>query len=335
MYKPARDQVSGQPVRKWIDANYLADPFTTLQKPCRSTIKVESGLRTDTCAPSGDDSHQLLPAPNLATIDLRKKTTLPGPMHNQPDGILRGLTNQRYDRLETLVPDGLSPPNPRTSPNTPRKLRRKRTFERITELLSPSKSPKRSPGQVDFSPVAKSFNWSQEGTCLTGYGTGRILTTPGHDDRRKTSAGPTWAAILVADIDTIKNRGKRKHISFIKSIEMGRSSEAAHDDGGSSIPFNGMLRAPTKLFGPTPGHQSSRQSISKESFADQTIKYKIYLFEKILLCVKDLNLKSKSKTMGMTKSNEKKNKPRLALKGRIYICNVTDTLYLSKPSDRK
>lgn len=63
-------------------------------------------------------------------------------------------------------------------------------------------------------------------------------------------------------------------------------------------------------------------------------QYHIYLFERILLCCKDINPnKQKSKLIG---GKEKipvsaKGKPRLQLKGRIFMANVTDIICLQKP----
>lgn len=57
--------------------------------------------------------------------------------------------------------------------------------------------------------------------------------------------------------------------------------------------------------------------------------YKIYLFEMILLCCKEL---SANKAKKMNKSlMTKTGKPRLQLKGRIFMQNVTETVSLQKP----
>jgi cell division control protein 24 len=68
-------------------------------------------------------------------------------------------------------------------------------------------------------------------------------------------------------------------------------------------------------------------------------QYTIYLFERILLCCKELNPnKSKDKIMGTQKDKkDKKDKRRegnknakLVLKGRIFMSNVTEVLSLGK-----
>ncbi|KAH8697614.1 putative Rho guanyl nucleotide exchange factor [Talaromyces proteolyticus] len=68
---------------------------------------------------------------------------------------------------------------------------------------------------------------------------------------------------------------------------------------------------------------------------DTEREYHIYLFERILLCCKDVNPnKPKNKLMGSSKdkpSGNLKGKPRLQLKGRIYMANVTDIVLLQKP----
>ena len=62
------------------------------------------------------------------------------------------------------------------------------------------------------------------------------------------------------------------------------------------------------------------------------IQYKVYLFDRILLCCKEINPnKPKNKMMGNNKSLvDKKGKPRLQLKGRIFMQNVTDVLTVTK-----
>jgi hypothetical protein len=69
-------------------------------------------------------------------------------------------------------------------------------------------------------------------------------------------------------------------------------------------------------------------------------QYTVYLFERILLCCKEINPnKSKDKLMGVQKDKkdkkDKKSKEinksaKLQLKGRIFITNVTEVLSLAK-----
>lgn len=60
------------------------------------------------------------------------------------------------------------------------------------------------------------------------------------------------------------------------------------------------------------------------------VQYKVYLFERILLCCKEINPnKPKNKMLGNNKPPlDKKGKPRLQLKGRIFMQNVTDVVSL-------
>lgn len=58
-------------------------------------------------------------------------------------------------------------------------------------------------------------------------------------------------------------------------------------------------------------------------------QYKIYLFENILLCCKEMQA-AKKKNIGK-QLQDKKGRPKLQLKGRIFMQNVTDTIVTSKP----
>ena len=61
-------------------------------------------------------------------------------------------------------------------------------------------------------------------------------------------------------------------------------------------------------------------------------EYKVYLFERILLCCKEINPnKPKNKMLGQSKPLvDKKGKLKLQLKGRIFMQNVTDVLTLTR-----
>ena len=62
--------------------------------------------------------------------------------------------------------------------------------------------------------------------------------------------------------------------------------------------------------------------------APMRTQYKVYLFERILLCCKEINPnKPRNKMLGNNKPPiDKKGKPRLQLKGRIFMQNVTDVV---------
>jgi cell division control protein 24 len=64
------------------------------------------------------------------------------------------------------------------------------------------------------------------------------------------------------------------------------------------------------------------------------LQYKIFLFEQILLCCKEVNAnKQKNKVLGKNLTDAK-GRPRLQLKGRIFMQNVTDTIVSAKPGKR-
>lgn len=65
-------------------------------------------------------------------------------------------------------------------------------------------------------------------------------------------------------------------------------------------------------------------------------QYHIFLFERILLCCKDINPNKQKTKLMMNKDKPSltaKGKPRLQLKGRIYMANVTDIVWLQKPGE--
>jgi cell division control protein 24 len=70
---------------------------------------------------------------------------------------------------------------------------------------------------------------------------------------------------------------------------------------------------------------------SSRAGANRVHQYKIYLFAMILLCCKEMDpKKQKNKVMG-NRLLDRKGRPRLQLKGRIFMQNVTDTVMSSKP----
>lgn len=78
---------------------------------------------------------------------------------------------------------------------------------------------------------------------------------------------------------------------------------------------------------PCPKAVQNHASIS----ANKTSQYKMYLFEKILLCCKELGPKQMAKMKyRAVQPTDKKGRPRMALKGRIFMQNVSDVVYLSR-----
>jgi len=71
-------------------------------------------------------------------------------------------------------------------------------------------------------------------------------------------------------------------------------------------------------------------TVSKLSLKGQ-VQYKIYLFEMILLCCKEINPNKQKNRMMNKPSTNKNGKNKLQLKGRIFMQNVTETISIQKP----
>ncbi|KAJ5133738.1 hypothetical protein N7526_005103 [Penicillium atrosanguineum] len=74
--------------------------------------------------------------------------------------------------------------------------------------------------------------------------------------------------------------------------------------------------------------------VKGDSGKDNEREYHIFLFERILLCCKDINPNKQKTKLMMNKDKptlSAKGKARLQLKGRIYMANVTDIVCLQKP----
>ena len=61
------------------------------------------------------------------------------------------------------------------------------------------------------------------------------------------------------------------------------------------------------------------------------LQYHVYLFETILLCCKDIDLSKPKNKLSNKQLVDKRGKPKLQLKGRIFMQNVTDLVSLAKP----
>lgn len=61
------------------------------------------------------------------------------------------------------------------------------------------------------------------------------------------------------------------------------------------------------------------------------MQYHVYLFETILLCCKDIDLSKPKNKLASKPLVDKRGKPKLQLKGRIFMQNVTDLVSLAKP----
>lgn len=60
-------------------------------------------------------------------------------------------------------------------------------------------------------------------------------------------------------------------------------------------------------------------------------QYHVYLFETILLCCKNIDVTKPKYKPANKASVDNKGKPKLQLKGRIFMQNVTDLVSLAKP----
>ena len=65
------------------------------------------------------------------------------------------------------------------------------------------------------------------------------------------------------------------------------------------------------------------------------VQYKVYLFERILLCCNEINPNKPKNRVLKQPLVDKKGKPKLQLKGRIFMQNVTDVVTLSMQSTRR
>lgn len=62
------------------------------------------------------------------------------------------------------------------------------------------------------------------------------------------------------------------------------------------------------------------------------LQYRMYLFERILLCCKEANQnKQKTGKKQTPLPPDRKVKPKLVLSGRIFMQNVTETISVAKP----
>ena len=131
---------------------------------------------------------------------------------------------------------------------------------------------------------------------------------------------------------------REKLVSSISGVRRAYSPKSLHDSAHDNLintgpfPMNGPFQNTNTFF-----HEEAFQW--EERFADAMglvcpglEQYKIYLFERILLCCKEVGSnKSKKMGVGPSKTNaDSKGRPRLQLKGRIFMQNVTDVLSFVK-----
>ncbi|KAI9814601.1 MAG: hypothetical protein M1827_003157 [Pycnora praestabilis] len=132
------------------------------------------------------------------------------------------------------------------------------------------------------------------------------------------------------------------HGKAFRQVPLGRKGKRrnafTHQDLTSFLKFNGPFSNHSHFFSRT--GQTSGLSPLEIAYANEKgmqfpfiFQYKVYLFERILLCCKEINPnKQKNKIMGTNKpAVDKKGRLKLQLKGRIFMQNVTETVSLQKP----
>ncbi|KAI9765603.1 MAG: hypothetical protein M1840_007292 [Geoglossum simile] len=139
------------------------------------------------------------------------------------------------------------------------------------------------------------------------------------------SEGITRAPALTPDTPSRKSKIDHKHGLL-------EAHNFHHEMNGFFSDRTVCLEAESKS---TLYNSVTKRSVLEEKYADEmhfkcweTLQYKIYLFERILLCCKENN---PNKQKNKLKGADKKGKTKLQLKGRIFMQNVTDTLCLQKP----
>lgn len=128
-------------------------------------------------------------------------------------------------------------------------------------------------------------------------------------------------------------------------IFAGRMTALLHRKPKRQYPWRTMRRDPLSVFnGPfrgveffKPEFEHLRRNLTGQIANELRLKrplamqYKVYLFERILLCCKEINPnKPKNKMLGNSKTTKEGGKLRLQLKGRIFMQNVTDVVSVVK-----
>lgn len=146
--------------------------------------------------------------------------------------------------------------------------------------------------------------------------------------QRTGSVGSEWDLVLATKSESRRNSSPYQSSSLVDPLDLFLSNQIFHHlEGVHPVTGDPFLA----------GQFANVLGISCPHYE----QYTIYLFERILLCCKDLNPnKSKDKLMGTQKDKkDKKDKKgkepnknaKLQLKGRIFMTNVTEVLSLGKP----
>lgn len=250
-------------------------------------------------------------------------------------------------------------PSPRTGspkrPDTPQSLDKDKTPE---ELRGPHRGPMKSflsklsaiPSPLIRVPTNSGLETSNESRITLrrfgeGSGSGACLTPP-NPSRKSTFDG---SGALAKFGHKFKRKTRDPQIrSYEDLFEKIYTQVLMAAELTYYFAFNGPLcNGTTFLNFERPGlpgvstfHKSWLQNHNKKDeeanerglMAPVSMQYKVYLFERILLCCKEINPnKQKNKMLGNNKSLlDKKGKPRLQLKGRIFMQNVTDVMSIGK-----
>lgn len=185
-------------------------------------------------------------------------------------------------------------------------------------------SPASSPDFPTSLLPSSSYQSSRDGQGAEG---GSTPPTPSRRSREKTSGK------LAEFSNKLKHRGRRA----LKSLKPLR--HPADPSLYEYLLFNGPLSNQTELHSqgkikPPPLHTTEKDYCVEHTLTSAVrIQYKVYLFERILLCCKEINPnKPKNKMLGNSKNlTDKKGKLRLQLKGRIFMQNVTDVVTTTNP----
>ena len=315
-----------------------AHPEAALVTPKRglrklNPLKIRTGLRNfaEKCSPKSPSPHT--PSPHSPTRGLERL--------ERRNFSLASLPKKLWSP-ETPSP---TTPSPHTSNSGLESLGR-RNFS----LLS---LPKKMWSPKTISPTSPSLqgNLSQVSLQSSGEGLGSAPPTPSRKSKGEKMAG------LLTDFSSKVKKSKAKIAKGLKLRKKPtRFPYVADHIFKYHFRPNGFLMARSKtifLHSAIPNEQRvsefvkpsyvERQALDKaKKYADKKrrvvhtrIQYKVYLFERILLCCKEINPnKPKNKIRGRDKPLvDKKGKLRLQLKGRIFMQNVTDVLMVSKSKE--
>ena len=297
--------------------------------------------------------------PNPETVKLLNgtPTSRQTPAVTNPERLvagLEGVPEEAHEEHSEEIPDTLSQNDAQvnlgslqedlTSPSFPTLHRKpsKSTFY-AKALLGYSPSPLQSPSNAPLkspyypSPLSPHL-FSREGLGKEGS------TAPPTPSRSSRGAGSGKLSEFGS-----KMRASRRKVKavFQKTQPMQATDVATYSH---LCLFNGAFMHGTQFLTPRMGYQPQpkighavrvdpslkRKATSFEMDVIEELKltnpvriqYKVYLFERILLCCKEVNPnKPKNKMLGNTKPLvDKRGKLRLQLKGRIFMQNVTDVI---------